>query len=633
MYIVATLLLTKGVTINRKFYLTLAIFSSILVLSLVTGNTAYATVAGDPGTYMNGQRIATYEEMGIQSLLNKYRNNTLDPTNLINDIYDRIELNDATDKNPILISRVSRADALEKVNELKGLRANLTSGVDLAERYPLWGIPFVVKDIVDVNGMETTIGSANWTKFPNCVYPSVPGLPGSPTPDTVEFKDPSLLRFDMAPNPETRCHQAPIANAPVVKPVANSTALIVQRALDNGAILIGKANLDQFATGLVGTRSSYGPVHNVRNEDYITGGSSSGSAAAVAIGWATFSYGTDTAGSGRVPAAFNNLVGYKPTPGLISNNLTFPAVRSVDTNTVFALNVTDAGYIADLIKGYDSTDPYSRPEADNMTCTGIEAPTTFKFGVPREIVNPNMGLFMDKRLNDLWANDTGAKEQYLASVDRLQRLGGQMVLFDYKPWEDVARLLYGGASVAQRFLTYGNYVLDNRPTGAPITISPDTDQLIDPTTYLILKNAYYNKATRAYADEWAINLIKQQVIRKDWQKFDFMLLPTTPTIYRLDEVRAGYDVDLGPNPTDEQLTKKAAANTQLNSNLGTYTNFANLLETTAVALPSGFRTMNNGTAVLPFGVTLFADTLNDCELLDLAERYETVLAREQSTQG
>jgi len=412
-------------------------------------------------------------------------------------------------------------------------------------------------------------------------------------------------------------------------PIANSTALIVQRALDNGAILIGKANLDQFATGLVGTRSSYGPVHNVHNEDYITGGSSSGSAAAVAIGWASFSYGTDTAGSGRVPAAFNNLVGYKPTPGLISNNLTFPAVRSVDTNTIFTLNATDAGYVADLIMGYDDTDPYSRPEADNMTCTVIEAPTTFRFGVPREIVNPNMGLFMDKRLNGLWANDTGAKKQYLATVDRLQRMGGQMVLFDYKPWEDVARLLYGGASVAQRFLTYGNYALDNRPIGAPITISPDTDQLIDPTTYIILKNAYYNKATRAYADESAINLIKQQVIREDWQKFDFMLLPTTPTIYRLDEVRAGYDVDLGPNPTDEQLTKKAAANTQLNSNLRTYTNLPNLLQTTAVALPAGFRTVNNGTDVLPFGVTLFADTLNDCELLGLAERYEADLAREQ----
>jgi allophanate hydrolase len=618
---------------NQKVCLILAVFSSTLILSSVTGNTVYATVADDPGTYMTGQRIGTYEEMGIQSLLNKYRNNTLDPTNLINDIYDRIEINDATDKNPILISRVSRADALERVNVLEALRANLTAGVDLAERYPLWGVPFVVKDIVDVKGMETTVGSANWTAFPNCEYPPVPGLPGSPTPDTLEFKDPSLLRFDVAPSPETRCHQAPIANAPIVKPIANSTALIVQRALDNGAILIGKANLDQFATGLVGTRSSYGPVHNVRNEDYITGGSSSGSAAAVAIGWASFSYGTDTAGSGRVPAAFNNLVGYKPTPGLISNNLTFPAVRSVDTNTIFTLNVTDAGYVADVIMGYDSADPYSRPEADNMTCTGIEAPATFKFGVPREIVNPNMGLFMDKRLNDLWANDTGAKEQYLAAVDRLQRLGGQMVLFDYKPWEDVARLLYGGASVAQRFLTYGNYVLDNRPTGAPITMSPDTDQLIDPTTYIILKNAYYNKATRAYADEWAINLIKQQVIRNDWQKFDFMLLPTTPTIYRLDEIRAGYDVDLGPNPTDEQLTKKAAANTQLNSNLGTYTNFANLLETTAVALPAGFRTINNATDVLPFGVTLFADTLNDCELLDLAERYETELAREQSIQG
>ena len=613
---------------NKRTCLILAVFSSILILSSVTANTAYATVAGDPGTYMTGQRIATYEEMGIKSLLNKYTNNTLDPANLINDIYNRIGINDATDKNPILISRVSRADALERVNELKSLRATLTPGVGLAERYPLWGVPFVVKDIVDVTGMETTVGSANWTKFPNCEYPPVPGLPGSPTPDTLEFKDPSLLRFDVAPNPEMRCHQAPIANAPVVKPIANSTALIVQRALDSGAILIGKANLDQFATGLVGTRSSYGPVHNVRNEDYITGGSSSGSAAAVAIGWASFSYGTDTAGSGRVPAAFNHLVGYKPTPGLISNNLTFPAVRSVDTNTIFTLNVTDAGYVADLIMGYDNTDPYSRPEADNMTCTGTEAPTTFRFGVPREIVNPNMELFMDKRLNDLWANDTGAKEQYLAAVDRLQRMGGQMVLFDYKPWEDVARLLYGGASVAQRFLTYGNYALDNRPTGAPITMSPDTDQLIDPTTYIILKNAYYNKATRAYADEWAINLIKQQVIREDWKKFDFMLLPTTPTIYRLDEVRAGYDVDLGPNPTDEQLTKKAAANTQLNSNLGTYTNFANLLETTAVALPAGFRTINNATDVLPFGVTLFADTLEDCELLDLAERYETELARE-----
>lgn len=191
--------------------------------------------------------------------------------------------------------------------------------------------------------------------------------------------------------------------------------------------------------------------------------------------------------------------------------------------------------------------------------------------------------------------------------------------------EDVARLLYGGASVAQRFLTYGNYVLDNKPTGAPITINPYTDQLIDPTTYLILKNTYYNKVTGAYADEWAINSIKQQVINKDWERFDFMLLPTTPTIYRLDEVRDGYE--LGPNPTNEQLAGKAAANTQLNSNLGTYTNFTNLLETTAVALPARFRTMGNGTDILMFGVTLFADTLNDCELLDLAERYEADLAR------
>ena len=618
---------------QKKFFLIFiaAFYATLLVTSSMTGQLTYATVAQEnPGTYMNGQRIATYEEMGIDSLLKKYENNTLDPTALINDIYDRIDLNDATDKNPILISTVSRNDTLERVNELKGLRASLPDGVNLTERYPLWGIPFVVKDIVDVKGMETTVGSANWTKFPNCVYPPVEGLPGAPTPDTLEFKDPSLLRFDIAPDPETECHQAPIANAPVVMPVANSTALIVQLALDNGAVLIGKANLDQFATGLVGTRSSYGPVHNIFNENYISGGSSSGSAAAVGIGWASFSYGTDTAGSGRVPAGFNDIVGYKPTPGLISSNLTFPAVRSVDTNTIFTLNAADSKYVADIITMYDESDPYSKPIADNMTCTGIEAPLEFKFGVPREIVNPNLNLYMDKRLNDLWANDTGAKEQYLAAIERMKMIGGEMVLFDYKPWEDVAKLLYGGASVSQRFLTYGNYALDNRPTGAPITMNPDTDQLVDPTTYLILKNAFYNKATRAYADEWAINLIKQQVINKDWERFNFMLLPTTPTIYRLDEVRKGYEVDLGSNSTDEQLATKAAANTKLNSNLGTYTNFANLLETTAVALPAGFRTMNNATDVLPFGVTLFSDTLNDCQLLDLAERYEVELTREQS---
>ena len=263
-----------------------AVFSAFVLMlsSILGGLQTYATATidtaiDDPGTYMNGQRIATYEEMGIQSLLQKYKNNTLDPVDLINDIYDRIELNDGTDENPILISRVSRDASLERIAELKELRASLSPGIDFTNEYPLWGIPFVVKDIVDVEGMETTLGSANWTSFPNCDYPPVSGLPGSPTPETLEFKDPSLLRFDVAPDPETDCHPEPIANAPAVGPVANSTALIVQLALDQGAILIGKANLDQFATGLVGTRSSYGPVRNVRNDDYITGGSSSGSAA------------------------------------------------------------------------------------------------------------------------------------------------------------------------------------------------------------------------------------------------------------------------------------------------------------------------------------------------------------------
>ena len=616
---------------DRGLHLTIAaIFSAfVLMLSAITMGipVTYAVSLEDPGTDMTDQEIASYEDMGIQSLLKKYKQNTLDPEDLINSIYDRIEANEENEDNPILISKVSREDALARVEQLKELRDEVSG--DFAKQYPLWGIPFIVKDIVEVEGMETTIGSEDWTNFPNCEYPDIPGLPGSPTPDTLEFKDPMLLRFDVAPDPETDCHPAPIANGPEVKPVADDTALIVQLALDKGAILIGKANLDQFATGLVGTRSSFGPVHNVRNEDYITGGSSSGSAAAVAIGWASFSYGTDTAGSGRVPAGFNNLVGYKPTPGLLSNDLTFPAVRSVDTNTIFSLNVDDARYVAEQIKQYDDTDPYSKPEADTLNCKNLPAPKNFKFGVPRELVDPDMGLFMDKRLNDLWANDPGAQELYFDAVERLEAMGGEVVLFDYKPWEDVARLLYGGASVSQRYLTYGNYVMAHKPTGDPITMSPDTDQLVDPTTYLIIRNSFYNKATRAYADEWAINLIKQQVIRNDWQRFDFMLLPTTPTIYKLSEVRAGYEADLGPNPTDAQLAAKAAANTQLNTNLGTYTNFANLLQTSGIAVPAGFRELNDGD-VLPFGVTLFANTLGDCQLFDLAEEFERRLLKEQN---
>lgn len=621
---------SRKVPPDRGLHLTIAaIFSAfVLMLSAITLGipVTYAASLEEPGTDMTDQEIASYEDMGIQSLLKKYKQNTLDPEDLINSIYDRIEANEENENNPILISKVSREDALARVEQLKDLRADVSG--DFAKKYPLWGIPFIVKDIVDVEGMETTIGSEEWTNFPNCEYPPVPGLPGSPTPDTLVFKDPMLLRFDIAPDPETDCHPAPIANGPVVKPVATDTALIVQLALDKGAILIGKANLDQFATGLVGTRSSYGPVHNVRNEDYITGGSSSGSAAAVAIGWASFSYGTDTAGSGRVPAGFNNLVGYKPTPGLLSNDLTFPAVRSVDTNTIFSLNVDDARYVAEQIKQYDDTDPYSKPEADTLNCKNLPAPKNFKFGVPRELVDPDMDLFMDKRLNDLWASDPGAQELYFDAVERLEAMGGEVVLFDYKPWEDVARLLYGGASVSQRYLTYGNYVMAHRPNGDPITMSPDTDQLVDPTTYLIIRNSFYNKATRAYADEWAINLIKQQVIRNDWQRFDFMLLPTTPTIYKLSEVRAGYEADIGPNPTDAQLAAKASANTQLNTNLGTYTNFANLLQTSGIAVPAGFREINDGD-VLPFGVTLFANTLQDCQLLDLAEEYERRLLEEQ----
>jgi Asp-tRNA(Asn)/Glu-tRNA(Gln) amidotransferase A subunit family amidase len=370
-----------------------------------------------------------------------------------------IDQNDANDKNPILISKVPKLEADARVDKLKDLRAALPSSVEFDKAYPLWGIPFVVKDIVDVAGMETTLGSPAWTAFPNCDLPTPPSafVDPIPVPDTIAFKDPFLLRFDLV-GPEAPsvpsfdlettapvaplCHAAPIANAPVVKPIADDTALIVQLALDAGAILIGKANLDQFATGLVGTRSAYGPVRNVRNEDFITGGSSSGSAAAVALGWASFSYGTDTAGSGRVPAGFNHLVGYKPTPGLLSNDLTFPAVRSVDTNTILTLNAEDSRYVAKIIKKYDPTDPYARPEADTLKCSATLGGTKkFRFGIPAEIVDPAFpNTFMKDRLADIWASDPNGKALYLAAIERMKKIGGTAVEFEYRPWEDVARL-------------------------------------------------------------------------------------------------------------------------------------------------------------------------------------------------
>jgi allophanate hydrolase len=482
---------------------------------------------------MEGQRIASYAETGIQTLLAKYRAEALTPTELCEDILQRIARNDETDQNPILIYQVPPEEVLARCAELEAQKAEL--GEQWLAALPLYGIPFVIKDNMDVEGLPTSAGSRSYT------------------------------------------HTAEV------------TGTIMQKALDAGAILIGKANLDQFATGLVGVRSEYGACRNPRNQEYITGGSSSGSAVAVALGWASFSYGTDTAGSGRVPAAFNHLVGYKGTRGLISTHGTLPAVQSIDCNTIFTLTSADARYVAEVIRGYDPKDPFSREPAstvalwDPLFSTNPPTPyaPAFRFGVPADA--EAMEFF----------GDEAARQLYHDAIDRLEQMGGIRVEFDYTPWKEAADLLYGGPWVAERTAAVGEYVAAH-------------EEEVMPTTFRIITGGFKKTAVEAYKANYRLHEIKQ-ITNQDWQKFDVMILPTTGTIYKIAELEASVEAGI-----------------ELNTNLGRYTNFANLLDTCAIALPAGFRPADQKDG-MPAGITLFANTWNDGKLFALAQRYEFAL--------
>ncbi|ANS51836.1 allophanate hydrolase (plasmid) [Bacillus thuringiensis] len=545
--------------------------------------------------------------------------------------------------------KYSLKELLARANDLIKKRAALYDDSQFDQMYPLWGIPFIVKDILDVKGLPTTAGSVD---FPNFVG----------------------------------------------QPVATKTATIIQRCLDAGAILIGKANLDMFATGLVGTRSQFGLVRNPYDQKYIAGGSSSGSAVAVALGWASFSFGTDTAGSNRVPAAFNNIVGYKPTPGLIPTTGTFPAVRSIDAVGIFSINCTDAQYVANLIKGYNPNHTQICPEVDQfstMNCNSIEnspsscvkinltergqtAPLTDYFSNPKSSTvslsfapqsqfssnySNHLTTTLDEEHQELstkynapfrvgipkqwfmngtpegqcympFFGDKGAQELYKKAIQRLIAIGGTIVQFDYSPWATIARMLYGGAWVAERYITYGAYIDEKGFPNQPISptypcdksisnqqIGSGTYPPVDPATFKIISPAKEIKATRAFLDQYRFHANKQ-IIEEDWKKIDVILLPTTGTIYSISEVMAGYE-ETPPNPS---------ANIRLNNNLGWYTNFANLLNTSAIAVPAGFRKKGDSNP-LPFGVTMFANTFNDGLLFEICKRYEIELSQEKNTKN
>jgi allophanate hydrolase len=376
---------------------------------------------------------------------------------------------------------------------------------------PLWGVPFAVKDNIDVGGLPTTAGC------PGFAY------------------------------------------------TAATSAPAVHRLLDAGALLIGKTNLDQFATGLVGTRSPYGVPRNVFDARYVPGGSSSGSACAVAAGIVRFALGTDTAGSGRVPAAFGHIVGIKPTVGSVSTRGMVPACRSIDTISVFGRSVDEVLATHRLITGFDPSDRYSRPAPypHLRRAAPVAAP---------RIAMADVAALCDPATAAL----------FRAAAERV---GAEPV--DIAPFLEIARLLYDGPWVAER----------TAALRAIVSASPD---MLYPATRSILENGLARSAIDAF-DAFDLLAQARRSAQTLFQRYDAMLLPTTPFCPTLAEIAAD---PLGPN-----------------RRLGTFTNFANLCDLAGFAIPAGF-----GPDGMPVGVTLLGPAWSEGRLAGIADTMHRAVA-------
>jgi allophanate hydrolase len=404
-------------------------------------------------------------DLGIHALRSAYTAGTLDVGQVIEEVLKRIA---AAGDDRVWITRTPDQQLRAEAVRLDARRGDIGA-------LPLYGVPFAVKDNIDVAGLPTTA--------------ACPGF---------------------AYRPEV-------------------SAEVVRRLVEAGAIVVGKTNLDQFATGLVGVRSPYGVPRNPFDPAFVPGGSSSGSAVAVAAGLVSFALGTDTAGSGRVPAGFNNIVGLKPTPGLLATAGVVPACRSLDCVSVFALSCADA-------------DAVLRVAAEPRATTAIGR--AFRFGV---LDGADAEFFGDEAYATLYAQ----------AVGRLKGLGGTAVAIDYAPFRDAAGLLYGGPWVAERTAAVGAFI-----AGA------DDDAGIWPVTRDIVMAGRDYSAVDAFEGQYELGELRAAALAQ-MSGLDFLVLPTAPTIYRL--------ADLEREPV------------LYNSHLGHYTNFVNFFGLSALALPAGFR--------------------------------------------
>jgi allophanate hydrolase len=391
--------------------------------------------------------------------------------------------------------------------ELEPYLARLDS--ECIDNLPLYGVPFAIKDNIDLANIPTTAACPDFTY----------------TPD--------------------------------------ESAVVVATLIAAGAVPLGKTNLDQFATGLVGVRSPYGEGKNSLNPDYVSGGSSAGSAIATALGQVSFALGTDTAGSGRVPAVFNNLIGHKPSKGLLSNRGLVPACRSLDCISLMTLNCEDAAALMDIVAQYDPEDTYSRPNPhfNRARYFGGHPSDSFCFAIPAE---------------PFFAGNRETQALFEHSVERLCALGGEVKRIDFEPFEEAARLLYEGPWVCERALA---------------TEGVQASKML-PVIAEIISQAQSKSGTDAFAAQYRLAELKRHC-NSLIAEFDFVLTPTCPTQF-----------------TRAELAEQPIAR---NSVLGTYTNFVNLLDYAATAVPVGFTRCGVG-----WGVTLFAHAFSDIKLLTYA---------------
>ena len=428
-----------------------------------------------------------------------YRNQHLQPAVLAE------LLAELSESDPAWISLASVQQLQVQLDELAERLAGVAG--DLA-KLPLYGVPFAIKDNIDVAGWPTT------------------------------------------------------AACPEFAYTAEADATVVAKLRAAGAIVIGKTNLDQFATGLVGTRSPYGAVPNSFDPDYVSGGSSSGSASVVARGLVPFALGTDTAGSGRVPAGFNNIVGLKPTKGWLSTRGLLPACRTLDCISVFALTVADAQAVATIAGGFDAADPYSRKN-----------PNSAKVGMP---ARPRLAVPASAE----FFGDVQNQAVFEQALGQLRELGAELVAIDFAPFRELAEQLYYGSWVAER-------------TVALEHVDPAH---INPVVRGIVAGGEQYSACDAYKAEY-IRAELSRRINDALAGFDALVVPTSPTIRTLAEM--------------------AAEPVLFNSQFGTYTNFTNLADLCALAVPAGFR--EDG---LPAGITLLAPAWHDQALAALGRRWQ-----------